>query len=86
MVLIFWQPDAPQETCEEILADYQTLAEECGGREAGIRFFHVSPNIDNRKGEGLVELAVYDDAESFQAFRTHPAHVAIANKLSQVAD
>ncbi len=86
VVLISFRPETPEEVRESVYECYQTLAEKCGGREAGIVSFTVERNLDLRKGIHLVELAVFRDDAAFQAFRAHPEHTKITDVLRDVAD
>ena len=86
VVLISFHPNAPKKWCEEVYNRYQTLAADCGGREAGIIFFKVEQNLDLRKGVHLVEIAVFRDNEALQQFRVHPKHKELTDILCKIAD
>lgn len=86
IALISFRPDAPEEIRKEIFDQYQTLAEDCGGRDTGILFWKVAHNLDLRKNVHLVEIAVFKDDAALQAFRGHPKHKELTDVLSKVAD
>lgn len=86
MVLISFKEGTPEETRKEVYDLYQTLAEDCGGKEAGILYFKVDYNLDLRKNVHLVEFAIFRDNEALQAFRVHPGHSKVTNLLREVAD
>jgi len=71
---------------EELLAKLRLLGRQSGGEEAGILFWQVDQNGDQRKNWHLVELAVFRDRASLENFRAHPAHDAVGREMSKVAD
>jgi hypothetical protein len=85
-VLIRFRPETPDSKREEIYQRYQTLADKCGGVNAGILSWSVKKNLDDRKNIHLVEVARFANDYAFQGFRAHPAHQAIAHDLSTCAD
>ena len=90
VALISFRENTSEDTKRTIQAMYATLAEDCGGIEAGILSFKIGPNQDLRRKVGyvwdLVEVAVFRDDEALQAFRNHPKHKAITDVLSTCAD
>jgi hypothetical protein len=86
VVLISFHEEASQAVRQEVCDRYQTLAEECGGKEAGILLFKVEHNLDLRKGVHLVEIAIFRDNDALQAFRVHPTHKELTDVLCQCAD
>ncbi len=86
VLLIKFNTDTAQEAKDRIFGLYQTLATDCGGKEAGILYFKVERNLDLRKNIELVEIAIFRDNEALQAFRVHPLHVTLAQDLSKIAD
>ena len=86
IVFISFHPDASEEKRNEIYNLYQTLAEDCGGREAGILFFQVDWNMDSRKNVHLVEVAIFTDSGALQKFRNHPKHKELTNLVQKIAD
>ena len=86
VVLISFQESVQETSREEVYNRYQTLAVDCGGREAGIIFFKVEKNLDPRKGAHLVEIAVFRDNEALQQFRVHPKHKELTEILCRIAD
>lgn len=85
-VLISFTEKATEEQRVKVYDLYQTLAEDCGGRAAGILYFKVDHNLDLRKNVHLVELAVFTDNEALQKFRTHEAHKEVTDILREIAD
>lgn len=70
----------------EVYQRYQTLADDCGGEEAGILFFKVDYNLDTRKKVHLVQVSVFRDDDALQAYCEHPKHVEVTNILREIAD
>ena len=64
----------------------QTLAADCGGKEAGILYFDFGENADKRKGIEVVEHVIFVDDDALQAFRRHPKHLVFAERISGIAD
>ncbi len=85
-VLISFRDTAPEAVKREIYERYQTLGKDCGGKDAGILFWQVDWNLDQRKKVHLVEFAIFRDNTTFQAFRAHPKHREITDMLFKVAD
>jgi Stress responsive A/B Barrel Domain len=86
VVFISFRAEATPEQRDQVLADYQYLGERCGGRAAGILFWQVDRNLDQRKSWHLVELAVFRDDAALQRFRAHPVHVKLTSVLREIAD
>jgi hypothetical protein len=86
IVLIAFKPETSEKVQREIFNRYQTLDEDCGGKDAGILSWRVAWNLDMRKGIHLVEVADYVDNAALQAFRVHPKHQELTNILREVAD
>ena len=86
VVLISFKPEASEEARKEVYDRYQTLDEDCGGKEAGILFWRVDHNMDLRKNVHLVEIAIFRDWEARETFRAHPKHKELTVILRDVAD
>lgn len=86
VVLISFHGNAPEAVRQEVYQRYQTLAEECGGEDAGILLFKVEQNLDLRKNVHLVEIAAFRSNEDLQLFRVHPKHKELTDILCTVAD
>ena len=86
VVLISFKENATEAIRQDVYDRYQTLAEDCGGPQAGIFSFEVKNNLDLRKGVHLVEIATFRDNAALQAFRVHPKHKEITDVLCRVAD
>ena len=86
VVLISFRPDTSAEQRQQVLLDYQGLGERCGGKDAGIMFWQVDRNLDQRKDWHLVELSAFRDDVALRRFREHPAHVQATSVLREIAD
>ena len=86
VVLISFKPGATEEMRQILYDRYQTLDNDCGGRDAGILFWKVARNLDLRKGVHLVEIAIFENDEALQTFRHHPKHQEITDIASRIAD
>jgi stress responsive alpha/beta barrel protein len=86
VVLISFRPDTTPEQRQQVLLDYQALGERCGGKDAGILFWQVDRNLDQRKNWHLVELAAFRDDAALQRFREHSAHAQASSVLREIAD
>lgn len=56
------------------------------GSEVEASTWNVEVSLDTRKGRVIVEDATFADAATFERFRVHPAHVAAAQSMAQIAD
>ncbi|MEK7195126.1 MAG: Dabb family protein [Patescibacteria group bacterium] len=86
VVLISFHGDTSLEERKMVWELYQSLAEDCGGEEAGIALFRVDWNLDLRKNVHLVEIAVFRDDAALQAFRNHPKHRKLTDIMRNIAD
>ena len=48
--------------------------------------WNVEVSLDPRKGRVIVEDATFADNSAFDRFRTHPAHIAIADRMARISD
>lgn len=87
-VLITFYTGTPEEKRREILARFAKLGEECGGVNAGILGWAVKSNLDlsKKKHVSLMQAAIFEDVEAFQAFRAHDKHARLRNELRELAD
>lgn len=81
IVLFRVHNDASDREVEAALSAFRAL-----GDEIDTASWTVELSLDTRKGRVIVEDATFTDAASFQRFRTHPAHAAIAEEMAQIAD
>lgn len=86
VVLISFKPGVSEIIKQKVYSLYQTLGEDCGGKEAGIIFWKVEHNLDLRKNVHLVEIAVFENNAAYQSFKTHPRHKELADIVSKAAD
>ena len=66
---------------EEALSALRAL-----GDEMDVTAWTVELSLDSRKGRIIVEDATFADDAAFQSFRTHPAHIAIADLMLRISD
>ncbi|HVU80089.1 MAG TPA: Dabb family protein [Candidatus Paceibacterota bacterium] len=86
VVLISFYDTATEEERQKVFDSFQTLPEECGGKEAGILYFQAGHNLDMRKNVHLVVLSLFRDNAALQAYRNHPKHLAHNELLKRIAD
>lgn len=86
VALISFYKNTPEAVRKEIYDRYQTLAEDCGGKDAGILYWEVGSNLDPRKGDHLVEISIFENDDALQRFRIHPKHKELTDILRGVAD
>ena len=79
IIFISFKSETPESARDEIYTRYQTLAEDCGGENAGILFWSVQKNLDQRKNIHLVEYAMFRDKDALENFKKHPQHVELVN-------
>ena len=82
-VLISFRASAPEAVRRDVYERYQTLGEDCGGKDAGILFWQVDWNLDQRKQVQLVEFAIFRDDAGPQAFRAHPKDGELTDILAR---
>lgn len=85
-VLFKFYPNTTEEQVQQVYKMYETLAEECGGKEAGILAFMVGENVDQRKGWRTVQLVFFTDNDALQKYRLHPRHQEVAKFMSGICD
>ncbi|MGO9081402.1 MAG: Dabb family protein [Streptosporangiaceae bacterium] len=74
VVLIAFTDDATQEQRERVLAGLQALPPLL----TGLRAYHPGPDAGLVPGNfDFAVVADFDDAESYLAYRNHPAHRAV---------
>ena len=86
VVLFKLHPDAPEDMKKRAFELYQQLKGDTGGDEAGVLYLELKENMDLRKGVQWVQLAVFRNNDALQAFRKHPAHMAVADIMSKISD
>lgn len=86
VILFSFLPSTDGSTRKNILERYYKLGDECGGREKGILFWSVKENIDLRKNIDFVEIAIFDNEESFVNFKNHPKHKELVEILKDSAN
>lgn len=56
------------------------------GSEPQVLSWIIKESIDTRKGQIIIEQATFENEESYQAFRTSPAHVEVGDFMKEIAD
>lgn len=56
------------------------------GVEPGVLSWVVKESIDTRKGHIIIEQAVFESEEAYQAFRTSPLHIEVGDFMKTIAD
>lgn len=56
------------------------------GNEPGVVSWVVKESIDTRKGRIIIEQAVFENKEAYEAFRVSPAHVRVGDFMKAIAD
>lgn len=56
------------------------------GTLPGIVRWRIERSRDTRKGRVVVEDAAFTDEAAFEAFLTHPAHLAAGELMSEISD
>jgi hypothetical protein len=85
-VLISFRENASREQRDQIVSQYRSLGETCGGEKEGILFWQAGLNLDQRKNWHIVQLTVFRDNDALQRFRAHPAHAKLSEVMRQIAD
>ncbi len=82
VVLIAWKEDVPEIERQQILAALLTLKEQI----LGIVSYHVGHNFSTRsQGFDAAITSTFVDEGSLQAYGSHPAHLAVAERLKAAA-
>jgi Stress responsive A/B Barrel Domain len=77
VVLFTWKPEATQEQKDRVLTELRTLPP----LMAGMRAFHAGPDAGLVAGNfDFAVVSDFDDAESYLAYRGHPAHRAVIDE------
>lgn len=56
------------------------------GSEPGVLKWVIKESIDTRKGQIIIEHALFEGQEAYHAFRTSPAHMEVSNFMKEIAD
>jgi Stress responsive A/B Barrel Domain len=74
VVLIAWTPEATDEQKQKVAAELNALPP----LMSGLRSFHSGPDVAIVEGNlDFAIVADFDDADSYLAYRHHPAHRAV---------
>ncbi|MBS1165328.1 MAG: Stress responsive Barrel Domain [Proteobacteria bacterium] len=86
VVLISFRDGVSADTRRRFLEHHQSLGARCGGAEAGIAFWQVSDNLDQRKNWHAVQFSLFADREALTRFAQHPEHLKAGEALREIAD
>jgi hypothetical protein len=86
VVLISFRDGVPADARRRFLTHHQSLGARCGGQTAGITYWQVSENLDQRKNWHLVQFSVFRDREALSRFAEHPEHIEAGAELRDIAD
>ena len=79
VTLFAWIPEATEEQKKQVAEELRTLPPLMKGLHA----FHVGPDAGIIEGNfDFALVADFDDAESYLAYRNHPAHRALVDKVT----
>jgi hypothetical protein len=78
VVLFAWIPDATDRQKHQVAEELRALPP----LMTGLRSFHVGPDAGIVEGTfDFALVADFDDAESYLAYRNHPAHRAVVEQV-----
>jgi hypothetical protein len=79
VVLFAWNPGATDRQKQQVIDELRTLP----ALMSGLRAFHVGPDAGVVEGSDFdfALVADFDDAQSYLAYRSHPAHRAIIEQV-----
>jgi len=79
VVLFAWNPGATDRQKQQVMDELRTLPP----LMSGLRAFHVGPDAGVVEGNNFdfALVADFDDAPSYLAYRSHPAHRAIIEQV-----
>lgn len=79
VVLFAWNPGATEQQKQQVIDELRTLPP----LMTGLRAFHAGPDAGVVHGSNFdfALVADFDDAQSYLAYRGHPAHRAIIEQV-----
>jgi Stress responsive A/B Barrel Domain len=78
VALFVWIPEATDKQKQQVADELQALPP----LMTGLRAFHVGPDAGIVAGNfNFAVVADFDDAESYLAYRSHPAHRAVIDQV-----
>lgn len=86
VVLISFHDALSADARHRFLTRHQSLGARCGGLAAGIVYWQVSENLDQRKNWHAVQLSIFRDLDALRRFSAHPEHVKAGEELRDIAD
>ena len=79
VVLFAWIPEATDKQKHQVAEELRALPPLL----TGLRSFHAGPDADIIEGNfDFAVVADFDDAESYLAYRSHPAHRAVVEQVT----
>jgi quinol monooxygenase YgiN len=79
VTLFAWVPKAADEQKQQVVEDFQALPPLLSGLCA----YHVGPDAGIIEGNfDFAVVADFEDAESYLAYRNHPAHRAVVEQVT----
>ena len=82
VVLIKFNPGASEENCEAAFRMLRDLKNEI----PGIREWSIGKQLrKEHKHFDVAEVATFEDLESLEHFRTHPAHIRVRDYIKTIA-
>jgi Stress responsive A/B Barrel Domain len=80
VVLFAWIPEATDKQKQQVLEELRALPPLL----TGLRSFHAGPDAGIIEGNfDFAVVADFDDAESYLAYRNHPAHRAVVEQVTK---
>lgn len=86
VVLISFRDGISADTRRRFLERHQSLGTRCGGLAAGIAYWQVSENLDQRKNWPAIQLSLFHNRDALRRFAAHPEHVKAGEELREIAD
>ncbi|WP_036840889.1 Dabb family protein [Pleomorphomonas oryzae] len=86
VVLISFRDGTPADIRRRFLEHHQSLGARCGGLAAGIVYWQVSENLDQRKAWHAVQFSLFRDRAALSRFSQHPEHIKAGEELREIAD
>ena len=86
VVLISFRDGTSAEARRRFLDAHRSLGARCGGAKAGIAYWQVGENLDQRKNWHAVQFSLFRDRDALTRFAAHPEHVKAGETLREIAD
>jgi len=86
VVQISFHPKTPESVRHELFGKCKELGEVCGGKSAGILYYHADWNLDQRKDVHIFETAIFSNESALCNFQLHRKHREFTDLLQNYAD